>query len=296
MSCIEDGWFREINEMWSGYCVSLQIEEILHQEKSKFQEILVFKSKSFGNVLVLDGIIQCTERDEHAYQEMIAHLPLSCHENPKQVLVVGGGDGGVVREVLKNTCVQRVVLCEIDERVIEVCKEHLPSMASCLDDPKVTVFVGDGIKYMKEHKGEFDVIITDAPDPIGAAAGLYEESYYASMKAALRPGGIICCQGENLYLDLPLVQKLMRICRQNFPAVGYAYTLIPTYTGGHIGFVLTSTNPDVKFNEPRRIYKESEIKMMKMKYYNSDIHKASFVIPQFAKEALEPVSNGVSDT
>lgn len=291
MALIDGKWFREENEQWAGYSVGLEIEEILVMERSPYQEILVFKSKAFGNVLVLDGVIQCTERDEFAYQEMIAHLPLNCHPNPRKVLVVGGGDGGVVREVLKNPLVQEVVLCEIDEKVVEVCKKHLPDMADSFNNPRMQLFIGDGIKYMKEHSSAFDVIITDAPDPIGPAADLFEAEYYNNMKKALKPDGIICCQGENMYLDLPLIKKLMTFSREIFPQVVYGFTAMPTYTGGHIGFVLCSLNPGTNFREPLKTYTDEELNQMKLRYYNSDIHRACFCLPQFAKKELYPVTD-----
>lgn len=287
MACIEGKWFREENESWAGYSQSYQIEEVLHHAKSKYQEILVFRSKSFGNVLVLDGIVQCSERDEFAYQEMIAHLPLNCHSNPKKVLVVGGGDGGVVREVLKHN-VQSVVLCEIDEEVVEVSKKYLTEMSKSFGDPRLKVFIGDGVQFMKQNKGEFDVIITDAPDPIGVAKGLFETDYYNSMKTALAPGGIVCSQGESFYFDLEFIIGFLAMARTAFPRVGFAYTMMPSYTGGHIGFVMCSTSPDVVFEEPVRCYTDEEISQMDLRYYNTAIHRAAFVLPQFVKKALEP--------
>ncbi|XP_052074843.1 spermidine synthase-like isoform X1 [Mytilus californianus] len=289
MAVINGKWFREENDQWAGYSASLEIEEILYKERSEYQEIFVFKSKSFGNVLVLDGVIQITERDEFAYQEMIANLPLNCHPNPQKVLIVGGGDGGVVREVLKHPSIQKVVLCEIDEKVVEVSKKYLPHLAQSFDNPRMELFIGDGIQYMKDHKNEFDVIITDAPDPIGPAVGLYEEDYYNNMKNALNPDfGIICCQAENLYLDLPFIEKLMEVSRKIFPKADYGLTLVPTYTGGHIGFILCSSNPDTCFREPLMTYTDAEIKERNLKYYNTDVHRACFTLPQFAKEKLFP--------
>lgn len=300
MSAIESGWFREMSEQWLGYSVGLKLEKVLVDEKSKYQHILVFKSTSFGNVLVLDGCIQCTERDECCYQEMIAHLPLACHANPTQVLVVGGGDGGVVREVLKHPTVKQVTLCEIDERVIEVSKQYLPNMADSLKDPRVHVNVGDGVKYMKENIGNFDVIITDAPDPIGAAKGLYEEDYYRCLKAALKPDGIICSQGQDIWLDIAYAKDLLNSCRKLFPRTGYAYACMPTYAGGQIGFVMASIKPDIQFDKPLHVYTEEDLEKMDLKFYNSNIHQASFVLPQFAKQVLHPkpsqMKNGGGDT
>ncbi|KAG8677923.1 putrescine aminopropyltransferase [Ceratobasidium sp. 394] len=162
---IVDGWFREINSQWPGQAMTLKVNRILHVEKSKYQDVLVFDSATYGNVLVLDGVIQCTERDEFSYQEMIAHIPLASHPNPKRVLVIGGGDGGVVREVLKHDTVEEVVLCDIDEAVIRVSKTYLPHMSSLLSDKRVTVYVGDGFAYLQRNTAQFDCIITDSSDP-----------------------------------------------------------------------------------------------------------------------------------
>ncbi|KAL3858098.1 hypothetical protein ACJMK2_012709 [Sinanodonta woodiana] len=286
MSFIRDGWFWETNEQWPGFGVGLGVEKVLYQEKSKYQDILVFKSTTFGNVLVLDGCIQCSDRDEFCYQEMIVHLPLCCHSDPRQVLVVGGGDGGVVREILKHPSVERVVLCEIDEMVVEVSKKFLPNMAKCLSDPRVQIHIGDGIKFTEEHKAEFDIIITDAPDPIGAAIDLYKEGYYKSLRAALKPNGIICSQAENLWIDLHVATALFQQCQRLFPRAGYAFAGMPTYASGQIGFVLATTNPDIDFADPCKKLTEEQIKAMDLRFYNTDVHKAAFVLPQYAKEAM----------
>ncbi|KAK7087634.1 spermidine synthase-like [Littorina saxatilis] len=288
-SRVDGQWFREEDSSWAGYSVSLKIEEILFQGKSDFQDILVFKSTSFGVVLVLNGIIQCTERDERTYQEMIAHLPLNSHPNPQKVLVIGGGDGGVVREALKYKSVSSVVLCEIDQKVIDVCRKFLPSMASCLDDERVTIHVGDGIAYVKDHPGEFDVIITDAPDPIGMAEGLYQKAFYQDMKNALKSDGIMCCQGETTWFDLPLIKRMLKDCRSIFPRVAYAVGNTPTYVGGQMGYMLCSSDPKAKLVQPLRQYSDAELIKMNMQYYSPEIHVASFVLPFFIKKNLQEV-------
>merc|ERR1712035_217993 len=167
MELIKDGWFTESCTLWPGQAMSLQVEEVLYHKKSKYQDIMVFKSKTYGNVLVLDGVIQCTERDEFAYQEMIANLPLLSHPNPKKVLIIGGGDGGVLREVVKNPLVETVVQCEIDEDVINVSKKFLPGMAKGFYSPKLVLHIGDGFEFMKKNQDAFDIIITDSSDPVG---------------------------------------------------------------------------------------------------------------------------------
>jgi len=159
---IIDGWFMERGVLWPGQAMSLQVTEILYHGRSDFQDILVFSTPKHGNVLVLDGVIQVTEKDEFAYQEMITHLPMYSHPNPKRVLVIGGGDGGVLREVVKHKSVESVTICEIDKDVIEISKKFLPYTACGYDNEKVTVKIMDGNVFMANNPGTFDVIITDS--------------------------------------------------------------------------------------------------------------------------------------
>ncbi|XP_038579150.1 spermidine synthase-like [Micropterus salmoides] len=286
MNLIEDGWFIDKNPLWPGQATAIQVEEVLHNKKSQFQDVLAFKSKSYGNVLVLDGVIQCTERDEFAYQEMIANLPLCSHPCPKKVLVIGGGDGGVLREVVKNPLVESVILCEIDEDVINASKKFLPGMAKGFFSPKLTLRVGDGFEFMKQNQDAFDIIITDSSDPVGPAESLFKESYYQLMKTALKNDGILCSQGECHWLHLELIKEMRNFCKTLFPVVDYAYTTIPTYPSGQIGFMLCSKNPETNFKEPVRALSKEEMENMNHKYYNPEIHKASFVLPEFARKAL----------
>lgn len=288
MNRIQNGWFSEINKQWPGQALSLEVEEVLFEGKSKYQDIIVFKSASHGKVLVLDGVIQCTESDEFSYQEMITFLPLNSHPCPKRVLIIGGGDGGVIREVIKHPAVESIVLCEIDEKVIEVSKKYLPKMACGFSSSKLTQFIGDGFEYMKEHVNEFDVIITDSSDPVGPAESLFQRGYYELMKKALRPDGILCCQGECLWLDLSLIKSMVDFSKDLFPVVNYGFTTIPTYPCGQIGFIMCSKNKDTRFEDPVTVLTESEVEQMGLKYYNAEVHKSAFVLPQFAKKKLFP--------
>lgn len=288
MNRIQNGWFSEINKQWPGQALSLEVEEVLFEGKSKYQDIIVFKSASHGKVLVLDGVIQCTESDEFSYQEMITFLPLNSHPCPKKVLIIGGGDGGVIREVIKHPAVESIVLCEIDEKVIEVSKKYLPKMACGFSSSKLTQFIGDGFEYMKEHVNEFDVIITDSSDPVGPAESLFQRGYYELMKKALRPDGILCCQGECLWLDLSLIKSMVDFSKDLFPVVNYGFTTIPTYPCGQIGFIMCSKNKDTRFEDPVTVLTESEVEQMGLKYYNAEVHKSAFVLPQFAKKKLFP--------
>lgn len=280
---IVDGWFHERGVMWPGQAMSLKVEEVLHTGKSLYQDLLVFKSANHGNVLVLDGVIQVTERDEHAYQEMISHLPLYAHANPKRVLVIGGGDGGVLREVARHPGVEEIVICELDEQVIQISKKYLPSLAKGFDDPRVTVQIMDGNKFMKANQEVFDVIITDSSDPVGPAAVLFETPFYRAMHASLRNGGIVCTQGECMWLHLDLIKPLITSIAQFYDSVEYAYTTIPTYPSGQIGFILATKGRGsckVAARQPDSVVTNQ------LKYYTQEMHGAAFILPAFAKRAI----------
>ncbi|KAF9552169.1 spermidine synthase, partial [Agrocybe pediades] len=254
--------------------------KILHVEKSLYQDVLVFESETYGNVLVLDGVIQCTERDEFSYQEMIAHLPLASHPNPKKVLVIGGGDGGVVREVLKHDTVEQVVLCDIDEAVVRVSKIFLPHMSALLESPKVTVYIGDGFKFLADNEGTYDVIITDSSDPVGPAESLFQKPYFQLLHDALTPGGHISTQGECLWLHLDLIKNLRDMTSTLFAVSEYAYTTIPTYPAGQIGFMVCAKAPGRDLRTPVR-------EVTGTKYYNKALHSAAFTLPEFGRALLE---------
>jgi len=282
---IKDGWFREISEMWPGQAMTLKVNQIVHHEKSLYQDVLIFESSDYGMVLVLDNVIQCTERDEFAYQEMITHLGMFSHPNPKNVLVIGGGDGGVLREVVKHDCVEKAVLCDIDEAVIRLSKKYLPGMSVGYQHPKVEVHVGDGFKFLDDYKNEFDVIITDSSDPEGPAEALFQKPYFELLKGALREGGIITTQAENPWLHMSMITGLKKQCKEVFPVAEYGWTTIPTYPAGQIGFMVCSKDGSANVKKPvRTLTTEEEDKIFK--YYSKEVHEAAFVLPKFAEKAL----------
>ncbi|KAH3660402.1 hypothetical protein OGAPHI_006988 [Ogataea philodendri] len=289
---IKDGWFREESEeFFPGQAMRLRVEKILHAERSKFQDVLVFKSTDFGNVLVLDGIIQVTERDEFAYQEMITHVPMFAHPSPKKVLVIGGGDGGVLREVLKHDCVEKATLVEIDESVINLSRKYLPKMSHALDHEKVQVVLADGFEFLKntaaKHESEkYDIIITDSSDPEGPAEAFFQKQYFELLYNALNANGmVISMASENIWLNIDKLKTLKDICSQVFSVTECCYCTIPTYTSGQIALMCCSKNPQLKVSVPHRHEsrdRESEL----FRYYNNAIHGASFVLPRWAADKL----------
>lgn len=285
MNKFQQGWFTEVSEGWPGIAQSLEVEKEIAHEQSKYQDILVFKAKRTGLTMAIDGAIQTTEMDEFAYQEMMAHVVLYSHPNPQRVLIIGGGDLGVAREVLKHKCVELVDLCDIDEKVTELSMKYLPHLTETASkDPRLHVMFQDGAAYMDTKTGYYDIIITDSSDPIGPAESLFNKAYYEKVFKALRPGGIICSQGESMWLHPDLIIKLRDILSSvGFPVVEYSLIQIPTYPCGSIGALIASNAGSCK--KPRREMTKEEADSMK--YYNTEIHEASFVLPQFFKKQFE---------
>ncbi|XP_068665104.1 spermine synthase-like [Aristolochia californica] len=283
------------NPMWPGEAHSLKVENILYEGKSEYQEILVFESVTYGKVLVLDGIVQLTEKDECAYQEMIAHLPLCSIPSPKTVLVVGGGDGGVLREISRHSSVERIDICEIDKLVIDVCKKFFPDLSVGFEDPRVRLHVGDAAEFLRNAPaGMYDAIIVDSSDPVGPAQELVERPFFETAAKALRPGGVLCSQAESMWLHTHLIQDMISICRETFKgSVHYAWTSVPTYPSGVIGFLICSTGgPPVDFLNPvnpiEKLDGALEFKR-ELRFYNSEVHTAAFALPSFARRGINGV-------
>ncbi|XP_072970652.1 spermidine synthase 1 [Typha angustifolia] len=297
ISAVIPGWFSEISPMWPGEAHSLKVEKILFQGKSDYQNVMVFQSSTYGKVLVLDGVIQLTERDECAYQEMITHLPLCSIPNPKKVLVIGGGDGGVLREVSRHSSVEQIDICEIDKMVVDVSKQYFPHVAVGFEDPRVTLHIGDGVAFLKDTpEGTYDAVIVDSSDPIGPAQELFEKPFFESVARALRPGGVVCTQAESIWLHMHIIEDIISACRQTFKgSVSYAWTTVPTYPSGVIGFMLCSTEgPQVDFHHPVFTIEENDYSNESkgpLKFYNSEIHSAAFCLPSFAKRVIDSKTN-----
>ncbi|KAL3653613.1 hypothetical protein CASFOL_003294 [Castilleja foliolosa] len=315
-STVVSGWFSEPhsssnetvkkvyfnNPMWPGETHSLKVEKVLFKEKSKYQEVLVFQSSAYGRVLVLDGIVQLTEKDECAYQEMITHLPLCSIESPQNVLVVGGGDGGVLREIARHSSVKSIDICEIDQMVIDVSKKFFPELALGFEDPRVHLHVGDAIEFLRHApKGKYDAVIVDSSDPVGPAQELVERPFFETIARALRPGGVLCNMAESMWLHTHLIQDMISICREIFKgSVCYAWASVPTYPSGVIGFLLCSTDgPSVDFVNPINPIEKMGDALeyrRRLKFYNSEMHRAAFSLPSFVKrevEALRDCSNSL---
>lgn len=275
-------WFQDCIEFGHGCTLSIKIKNALFHTRSPFQEIAILDTEKMGRLLVIDGVTMLTEYDEFAYHEMISHVPLLVHPKPSRVLVIGGGDGGTVREVLKHPDVESVHLCEIDEAVVRACREYLPSLASGLDDSRVAIFYEDGAKFVADRPNSYEIILVDSTDPVGPGQVLFQEPFYADMKRALTGQGIAVTQCESLYLHRSVIEGVYAFARELYPKLGYYYTIVPTYPSGMIGFFFCS-----KKLGPLDGLDESRLaRLQGLKYYSPEMHRAAFALPRFAREFL----------
>ena len=275
-------FYKEITP--GGYGIAIKQKEILFSDKSPFQKVEIFESDSdLGRVLTLDDLMMTTEGDEFFYHEMITHIPMMTHKCPKTVLVIGGGDGGTVREVLKHDTVEKVVLCEIDGMVIDACKKYLPTIACELDNPKCEILVEDAIEYMKDKKDMFDIVLIDSTDPMGPGEGLFTDEFYTNVKNSLRKGGIMVAQSESPFAQKESVQKMYKQLKKVFPICATYTSNIPTYPGGYWAWAYCSVDVEpLSYIDEERCEKITKT----CKVYNRDYHMARFALPNFLKELV----------
>jgi spermidine synthase len=256
------------------------VKSTVYREKTKYQDLAILDTVEYGRMLALDGIIMTTEKDEFFYHEMITHVAMHTHARPEQVLVVGGGDGGTVREVLKHPTVSRVVLAEIDEGVVNAARKYLPTLAQGLSDPRVEIQITDAIVYVREHPGEFDVVIVDSTDPIGPGVGLFTREFYQDVAKALKDGGIMVAQTESPVNNKDLIQKIHRNLQGVFPLIRLYLGPVPTYPSGLWSYTLCSKGPD-----PVAV-PDGKFLALETKYYTPEVHRSAFALPLFVKEWL----------
>ncbi len=277
-----ENFYKEITP--AGFGVAIKQKEVLFSEKSPFQKVEIIDSNSeLGKILTLDDLMMTTEGDEFFYHEMIAHIPMMNHKSPESVLVIGGGDGGTVREVLKHDTVKRVVLCEIDGMVIEACKKYLPTIVCELDNPKVEIKVEDAIEYIKDKKDEFDIILIDSTDPMGPGEGLFTEEFYTNVKNSLKKGGIMVAQSESPVVNKQEIKNMYDLLKKVFPICSTYTSNIPTYPGGYWAWAYCSVDTEpLSYIDERRCAQITKT----CKVYNKEYHLARFALPNFLKELL----------
>ena len=276
-------WF---NNQYSPHTVlKTRIKKQLYKGKSTYQKIDVYDSYDFGRMLVLDDIVNVTEKDEFIYHEMMAHIPLFTHPNPEKVLVIGGGDGGLVREIAKHPQVKQIDLVEIDPAVINTSKRYLPNVAQGLKESRLNIFFEDGSRYVKNRTNVYDVIIIDAPDPLGAGKRLFKKTFYSNCFQALKEDGVLTTHSETptFKKEVRLMQSIYRTFNQLFPLVGMFTACIPSYSIGMWCFVFCSKKYDPLKDFQATHYRKYNIKT---RYYNEAIHRAAFALPNFLISSL----------
>lgn len=256
---------------------SYDVEEVICKRRTKHQDLLIFKNAYWGKVLALDGVVQLTERDEHFYHEMLAQVALHAHPSPTDVLIIGGGDGGTLREVLKHEVVKRVLVVELDTGVIEASQEFLPNLSSGFADPRTQVLESDGADFLSQTEESFDLIMVDSTDPIGPAEALFTSQCFAHAFSALRTDGMFVAQTESLHFHRGFIRQVQRRLAQVFNLVNLYTVSLSTYAGNWWTFSIAS-----KVHDPRQVLRKPEVST---RYYAEDVHRHAF-LPKSLYEKL----------
>ncbi len=279
-------WFSENHT--PNVQISIRVDKQLYSGKSDFQRIDVFESPEFGRFLTLDGYMMLTEKDEFIYHEMITHVPMAVHPNVKKVLIIGAGDGGVVRELVQYPEIEQIDMVEIDELVVEVCKKYLPKTACAFDDPRLNMYFEDGLRFVRFKENEYDLIIVDSTDPFGPGEGLFTREFYGNCCNALKEDGILVNQHESPFYpeDAAACRRAHKNIVGSFPIAKVYQAHIPTYPSGHwlFGFASKKYHPLRDLDDTRW-----NMRGLHTKYYTTMLHKGAFYIPAYVEELLKSV-------
>lgn len=277
-------WYSEMHTEHVRF--SLKVEEQLFCKKSDFQQVDILKTHEFGRILTLDGCLMVTEKDEFIYHDMIVHVPMATNLGIKKVLVIGAGDGGTIRELTRYQTIEQIDMVEIDEVVVSACKEFLPQTACSLEDARVHIYYEDGLKFVRRKQNEYDLILVDSTDPFGPGEGLFTKEFYGNCYNALTDRGILVNQHESTYYDayVEAMKRAHRRIRETFPVAKVYQAHIPTYPSGHWLFGYAS-----KHFDPVADLKEAEWNALGIdtKYYNTDLHRGCFALPNYVKQQLK---------
>ncbi len=271
-----------------GYGQRFDVEEVLFEQQTDSWHLVIFRNPIYGTVMALDGIIQTTERDEFVYHEMLTHVPLLAHGNAKRVLIIGGGDGGILREVCRHASVEHVTQVEIDQSVIEMCKTYLPNhSAGAFDDPRTNIVIADGMEYVHQTDDKFDVIISDCTDPVGPGEVLFSSRFYEGCKNLLTEGGVFVAQNGVPFLQQDEVITTRRRLSPYFADQGFYTAAVPTYIGGVMALAWGSDNQALRQLDLATLTARYQASGIKTRYYNPQVHQGCFALPQYLLDALE---------
>jgi len=279
-------WFKET--LFDDYGQEFSIDRMLFQNQTDHHKLSIFKNDKFGRVLALDGVIQTTEADEFFYHEMMTHVPIMAHKNPKDVLVIGGGDGGILRELTKHSMIDNITQVEIDEDVITMCCKYLPKHSmGAFDDNRVKIKISDGLTFVSETNQKFDVIISDSTDPIGPGEVLFSEMFYRSCNEILNEGGIFVAQNGVPFLQPNELQNTKQQLSSIFKKSGFYTVAVPTYIGGVMTIAWGSNSLDPASLSIDQLQGRLQKSGAYTRYYNNEIHNAAFVLPNYIRRELD---------
>jgi len=278
--------------LYEGYGQRFRMDKLLHEVRTEHQHLVIFENPRMGRVMALDGVIQTTEADEFIYHEMLTHVPILAHGAARRVLIIGGGDGGMLREVSKHRSVEHITMVEIDGTVVDMCKAFLPRHSNgAYDDPRLNLVIDDGMRFVATTTEKFDVIISDSTDPIGPGEVLFSENFYQACRRCLNEGGILVTQNGTPFMQLDGVQNTAGRMNGLFADWHFYTAAVPTYIGGAMTFAWGATQPglrDIPVATLRQRFTDSAIVT---RYYNPDVHLGAFALPQYVLEAIGKADN-----
>ena len=279
---------KEFQEtLYDAVAQTYRIDKMYFEQKTGHQHLMIFHNAFLGRVMTLDGIVQTTEKDEFIYHEMMAHVPMLTHTEAKQVLIIGGGDGGMLREVLKHTNVKKVVMVEIDAAVIDMAKQYLPNhSAGAFDDARAEIVIADGMDFVRNTDMCFDVIISDSTDPIGPGEVLFSDDFYAQCKRILNSDGIMVAQNGVPFFQIDEVLNTQSRMSAQFSDQAFYSAAVPTYYGGIMTFAYASDNSELRNVSSETRHSRFKTAAIKTRYYTPEIHLASFALPKYIEDAL----------
>ena len=280
-------WVEET--LHRGFRVNLKADRVLFDSETEHQRLIIFDNADFGRVMMLDSIVQVTTKDEFIYHEMMSHVPLFAHGRAKRALIVGGGDGGVLREALRHPELEQVTLCEIDRGVIDLCRKYFPEIsAGAYDDPRTRIVIADGTKFVAETPERFDVIMVDSTDPVGPGAVLFTREFYAGCRRCLKPGGLLITQNGLPFLQAGELKQSVGYFRELFADASAYLANTPTYFGGPMSFGWATDNKKLREHRRKKIERRHEkADAFPTRYWSPEVHVASFALPPYVRDMVE---------
>lgn len=281
-----------LETLYPDYGQRFSVDEMLFETQTDHQKLVIFRNGKMGTVMALDGVIQTTEADEFIYHEMMAHLPIMAHGNVKTVLIIGGGDGGMLREVCRHSSIEKITMVEIDRGVIDLCTKYLPNhSAGAYQDPRLELVIGDGMGFVANTSQKYDVIISDSTDPIGPAEVLFTENFYQACHRCLTEKGVLVTQNGTPFMQLDEVKSTANKMQGLFADWHFYRAAVPTYIGGDMTFAWGSKGKELRYTSLDQLKSRFTKANIKTRYYNPAVHYAAFALPQYVLEAIGKQNN-----